>query len=224
MRVLHIIPLAFNYFNDIARVAFKMAEGLEEAGVNVDIVTLQYTKPTREQQAQVAEAAPSREYKYVEQQPVERVVESVKEEDFQLVHLHCPFFGAGNDWLRFKKENPEFPLVVTYHRDFALTDFFSLYVKMYNRYYAPRFFSVADVVTSLNFESFYHTLGYKYLKNKEKFISLLPNTETHLKVGTTDTTQGRGAMQLLENKENFVSATETLLGIYGKLIEGYRLV
>ncbi|EKD42976.1 MAG: hypothetical protein ACD_72C00515G0006, partial [uncultured bacterium] len=47
MRVLHIIPSAFDYFDDIRSEAFKMIDAEIEMGIDAEAMTLEYGAPTK---------------------------------------------------------------------------------------------------------------------------------------------------------------------------------
>jgi hypothetical protein len=142
MKILHIIPSAFDYFDDIKRQAFETVEDLEQAGVDIQVVTLQYGSVTKSEKSEVAKSAPSREY--LGQISIEE--SALKWSEYGIVHLHCPFFGAGKLILNWKKEHQNIPLFITYYNDFATTDFFSIILKIYNLFYLPKIFRIADKI------------------------------------------------------------------------------
>ena len=59
MRVIHIIPSAFEYFDDIRSQAFRLLDGLNKLGVETEAFTLQYGSTNKAQKASIKEAAPS---------------------------------------------------------------------------------------------------------------------------------------------------------------------
>ncbi len=149
MRVIHIIPSAFEYFDDIRSRAFKLLDGLCKLGVENEAFTLQYGSTTKALKSSVAEASPA-VHNYVGNFDIDAAITSFA--DFDIVHLHCPFFGAAGKILQWKKNNPDIPLVVTYYRDVKIVDTISLFIRLYNTYYLPKFFKLADAVDWLNAE------------------------------------------------------------------------
>lgn len=143
MRVIHIIPSAFEYFDDIRSRAFKLLDGLNKLGVEAEAFTLQYGQPNRAVKASVKEVSPS-VHDYVGNFDIDSAIENFS--DFDIVHLHCPFFGAAGKILRWKKLNPDIPLVVTYYREVRLEDLMSLFIKFYNAYYLPKILKLTDAV------------------------------------------------------------------------------
>lgn len=143
MRVIHIIPSAFDYFNDIRSQAFALLESLHKLGVENEAVTLQYGAPGKTIKESVRRSAPS-VHNYLGDFDMESVIKSFA--DFDIVHLHCPFFGGAGKILKWKKANPRAPLVCTYYRDARFEDMISLFIKFYNAYYLPKIFKLAEAV------------------------------------------------------------------------------
>lgn len=144
MKILHIIPSAFDYFSDIRERAFVIVEGLDNLGWKNEVITLQYGAPTRAEQFQLQQAAPSRKYQG------ENNLEEVEKVDFEncdLLHAHVPFLGAAGKILKWKNKHLQKPLVVSYYRDINLTDVFAFFFRLYNLFYLPKIFKVAEAVT-----------------------------------------------------------------------------
>ncbi len=148
MRILHIIPAAFNYFDDIKAEAFKLVENLHKLGIETDVFTLQYggNPSSKSSMDSIRESAPSRQF--VGMVGGEKITDEFV--DYDIIHLHCPFFGAANKILKWKMSNPKIPFVVTYYRDIESTDLFAWIIKWYNSYYLPKIFAVADIVCQKN--------------------------------------------------------------------------
>lgn len=147
MRVIHIIPSAFDYFNDIRSRAFSLLEELHKLGVENEAITLQYGQPDRAVKTSVRQAAPAAAHNYLGDFDINSVIKSFA--DFDVVHLHCPFFGAAGKILRWAKTRQS-PLVITYYRPVQTEDLMSLFIKLYSLYYLPKFFKLADAVQMLD--------------------------------------------------------------------------
>ena len=143
MRVIHIIPSAFEYFDDIRSHAFKLLDGLHKLGVENEAFTLQYGSTNKAEKASIKEASPS-VHNYMGNFDIDSAIDNFS--DFDIVHLHCPFFGAAGKILRWKKLNPDIPLVITYYRQVRVQDLMSLFIRLYNAYYLPKIFKLADGV------------------------------------------------------------------------------
>lgn len=169
MKVLHIIPAAFDYFDDIKLSAFNLLENQANLGIAAEAFTLQYNRVVpKTKQAEVALSAPSTQY----QGTVNIAEAAASFADFDILHLHCPFLGAGGRILKWKIEHPRQPLVATFYRRVNIPDFLSLWIWWYNRYYLPRIFDVCEAVAATSAESFKQNLGARYLKDKSKFIEI----------------------------------------------------
>lgn len=152
MLVTHIIPTAFNYFDDIKQNAFKIAEELPKYGIDCKVLTLQYDQPTKKQKESVSGqggSAPS--YNFSGNIDLQTGISDLINSD--LIHLHCPLMGGASDILKcftaFKKrkiKNAKLPLVCTYYRPIETPDVFSLILLVYNAYYLPKLFQQADVI------------------------------------------------------------------------------
>lgn len=177
MKVLHVIPNAFDYFADIHAEAFKILEAENDFGIEADAITLEYGGVTRKETFEVKKVAPSR--KYIGQESIEKNIQAW--DNYDIVNLHCPFLGAAGKILQWQIEHPEKFLVITYHHDFQTPDFFGYLIKLYNYYYLPKLFKVAHVV---NFFADRHDLsrvGIKMLNNDEKIAVLgLPPESTDI--------------------------------------------
>ncbi len=147
MRVIHIIPSAFDYFNDIRAQAFALLESLHRLGVENEAVTLQYGAAGKTLKESVRQSAPS-VHSYLGDFDMGSVIKSFA--DFDIVHLHCPFFGAAGKILRWKKLNPNTPLVITYYRAVRVWDLMSFFIRLCNAYYLPKFYKLAGSVSQFN--------------------------------------------------------------------------
>jgi hypothetical protein len=147
MRVIHIIPSAFEYFDDIRSQAFKLLNGLHKLGVETEAFTLQYGSPNKAEKSSIKQASPS-VHNFIGDFDINTAIASIS--NFDIVHLHCPFFGAAGKILYWKKLNPNTPLVVTYSRDVQVGDVMSLFIRFYNAYYLPKIFKLADAVNRFN--------------------------------------------------------------------------
>lgn len=144
MRVIYIVPAAFEYFNDIKNAAFNIAGKIADFGVQVDISTLEYkSAPTHSEKVARQKAVTSHEY--TGQVPIANLLESLK--SYDIVHLHCPFLGAAGKILEWKKNHPKVPLIVTYYRTVPWSDLISVFISFYNSYYLKKIFTAAEIVT-----------------------------------------------------------------------------
>lgn len=163
MKILHIIPSAFHYFDDIRTAAFGLSEDLHQLGIDVEAITIQYNYSVPASiKKQVSKVSPSQSYTGASS--LDSVLQDFKK--FDLIHLHCPIFGSLKKIIEWKKQHPDKPLLVTYYRPVKLTDFFSLVVLWYNKYYLKKLFAVANFITAYSRQIFYQQFGVGYLTDK----------------------------------------------------------
>lgn len=148
MKITHIIPSAFEYFNDIRERAFSWVEALGEHGFDVDVFTLQYDRPDTQVKEDVAIVAPSRKYESTGtvKTMIETITKSAPSKEAEIIHLHTPFLGGAGQIIKFIKSRPSARLVITHHRPVRFEDLISVYIYFYNSYYLPKLFALASAV------------------------------------------------------------------------------
>lgn len=144
VRILHVIPSAFEYFDDIKNYAFGLVGEINKnKGISADVFTLQYGPPTRSEKKEVDAVAPEQEY--VGSEPLDEAVDEFSYYD--IIHLHAPFLGGARRILQWKKDHPEIPLIITYYRGVDVDDLIALGIRWYNNYYLTKLFKQADLIT-----------------------------------------------------------------------------
>lgn len=154
MRVLHIIPGAFDYFEDIRTEAFALMDDLEAIGVETEAFVLEYGPTKVEEPWKKDETADglsgsstvNKKHSFKGAMSVTAMLERF--EAFDVVHLHVPFFGGGHALRRWKERHPDRPFVMTYYRSVRTPDMFSLLISWYNAYYLGKLARQADIVVS----------------------------------------------------------------------------
>jgi len=178
MKVIHIIPAAFSYFDNMKSFVFSIIDLQNNYDIEASAITLQYgsgdVKKDRDfLRKKKTEAKTKKDLPNYDFKGVKSISEAIGEFDqFDIVHMHLPFFGAGKLILNWKKENPDIPFVVTYYYDFKALDFFSLIITAYNKYYAPKLLNIADMITCIDPGSFAKGLGFRVIKDKTKLFVL----------------------------------------------------
>jgi hypothetical protein len=166
MKVLHIIPGAFNYFDDIKAEAFKLVENLQRMGVDCETDVITYGTWTKREEGAVTAVAPSVVFDSMETIPetLDRATE------FDVVHFHAPFLGAAKLFIDWKKNFSNQSLIVTYYRRVKISTLFSIFIYFYNNYYLPKLFASADFVTCSDDDAFKQAGGWRFLKDVNKFM------------------------------------------------------
>jgi hypothetical protein len=212
MRIIHIIPAAFNYFDDIKRSAFGIVEKLSDYGIESQMITLQYNTVTkREKRETTGFSGPALSYQYKGSQSISQAFSTLSEYD--IIHFHCPFLGAGKKIIDWQKEHTEIPFIVTYYREVGLVDFLSIFVNLYNLYYLPKIFQLAKVITCFSEAKF----GFKSV-NRRKVVDLsVKKTREFVGEDGKLLTENVYRVELEKGKSSLVSV-DRLVEIYNLII------
>lgn len=223
MRVLHIIPTAFNYFDDIKSFVFSVLDYQNNAGIEADAITLQFnnqdTKPERQQLKAKRDEALEKmargekkidypKYNYAGTQSISNALDDLS--GYDIVHLHMPFFGGAKHILHWRAQNPQTNFIVSYYYDFKTPDFFGIIIKLYNYFYLPKMFKAATAVLTLEEVGFKMSLGDLFLKDKRKLLVLAP-PQSQIYPQLTAKNFG---VQLVDDIEKQVIAAEAMMLAY----------
>ncbi len=143
VKALHVIPGAFDYFDDIRKSALQLTDALSEVqGLEVEYIVLEYGMP-KAGHGSFEERMTGRVHQGYGK--VEETVASLGEYD--IVHLHAPFLGGAKQIIKYYNETSSPPaLVITYYHDLKITDLLSYYVRWYNRKYLGQLFEKASAI------------------------------------------------------------------------------
>lgn len=210
MKVLHITPSAFDYFNDIRDSVFELTKHLSDLGVESEIFTLQYGVTTRQSKVEIRQKSPTASFQG--QIGIEEIIASLN--NFDIIHLHCPFLGAAGRLLSWKKQHSLHPLIITYHRDVKLEDLFSYFILLYNNYYLSKLFKIADAISCFSLEDFCKTSARRWIKDKNAVLELQKKGNQALSQQNVHLTNGVDKIQLItvaEQAEACIHAYENLI-------------
>ena len=169
MKILHIVPSAFEYFGEIRERAFDLIEGLSELGFDNYVFTLQYGTVTKRFQKEVA-AKTGGGLGFEKIHGPQEIDEKMEQAD--IIHLHAPFLGLGRKLLIFKTKHPEKKIIVSLYRNLPYTDLFTIIIWMYNNWYLKKLVNLADYVCAEDEQILKSFGGSNMLKDLNKFISL----------------------------------------------------
>lgn len=142
MRVVHIVPSAFEYFEDIRTAVFSIVEELDKQGIDSEIITLQYGTPSRSTRQAAERQEMKRSYKGT--MPTSELFESLQQCD--IVHFHTPILGFLGKFIAWQKTHIEVKVVVSYYRPVVYTDALSWFIAWYNRHYLPKLAAQAKAI------------------------------------------------------------------------------
>lgn len=90
--------------------------------------------------------------------------------DFDVLHLHYPFFGTAGIARKWKLKHPEKTLVITYHMDPRAPSWKGLVFAMYAKIWMPRILRAADAIIGSTFEYIESSDARKiFLENKSRW-------------------------------------------------------
>lgn len=186
MRVVHIIPATFNYFDNIKEFAFDILEKQNSLGIEADAITLQYSKHDIKKDRAVLKQKKDTalqkllageikidypKYNYKGSNTLSVAFENLS--DYDLVHLHAPWFGAGEDILNWRRLNPKQPFIVSYYYDFKISDILGIMIKLYGYYYLPKILNTADVVSCIDLDKFAKMSAFSAVDRKDTILPLV---------------------------------------------------
>lgn len=167
MKVLHVIPAAWHYYDDIQAEAFQLVDVESSMGVYAIAYTIEYQNPNK---AVPATSEKEREGKFTPSttsvqsaifkrraapQYKGKVSDVEIETDmatFDVVHVHAPIFGAIGRVMNWKKLYPNLKIFVTIHRPSRKTDFFTLVFAIYNKVMLPKLLAVCSAIITPSME------------------------------------------------------------------------
>lgn len=155
MKIAHIVCRFPPYYSGMGNVAFEMANAHIRQGHEVRVYTPQFDGSSVKNEADLVKRLKPG-FKYGNAAWLPGLTGELAQ--FDLVHLHYPFFGTANLVRRWKKKNPHIPLVVTYHMDNRAQGWLGLFFKYYATFWLPKILGVADAL---------HTASLDYLSNSD---------------------------------------------------------
>jgi len=211
MKILHIIPSAFSYFDDIKEKAMSLAGKQKELGFSVEAFTVQYNGLTPKQMAESSLQAPLLHFSGV--YSADELISQLA--DFDIIHFHAPFLGiVGKICSLLKNMAYKSKIVVSYWRKPIINDLFSVYIFLYNCFYIPRLSVLSDAQLLMETGGAKLFSIEKWIKNSENIIDF--NNDNNIQVINNYiplTPDGNRIKLDIRNKEAVVC-----LSVYNKLI------
>ncbi|HNU96132.1 MAG TPA: hypothetical protein PKH95_01870 [Candidatus Magasanikbacteria bacterium] len=167
IKVLHIVPSAFDYFEKIRKEAFLLVDSLDELGFDNYVFTLQYEAVNKRLEKKVQRETKGK-MGFEKIYNIAEIKDKMDEAD--IIHLHAPFLGMGKKILEYKKKNPKKKFIVTLHPGLPYVDFFTIIIWLYNSWYLGKMFAIADFVAVENEDIFKKAGGFAKLKDEKKLV------------------------------------------------------
>jgi glycosyltransferase involved in cell wall biosynthesis len=178
MKIAHVVSTYPPYYGGMGNVVFKIVDELAQRGHDVQVMTPLFEDETKKEEARqeiqekkdyAERLAPSIQFGNAARLPQ---IKSMLD-DFDLVHLHYPFFGTAELVRKWKIKHPEKPLVITYHMDARGDGLKGFIFKAYEKFWMPKILKSADLLICSSFDYIKSSdAGFLYSKSPEKWIQL----------------------------------------------------
>ncbi len=183
MKIAHIVSTYPPYYGGMGNVVFEMASRLSLRGHTVEVFTPEYKRANagKEEKSEFEKREDfARRLKAPIQYGNAAYLPGLSREldTCDIVHLHYPFFGTASLVSKWKKRNPDKPLVISYHMDTQAGGVKGLVFKLYAKWFMPNILASADVLTASSFEYIEASDAREiYTRTKEKWIELPPGVD-----------------------------------------------
>ena len=227
MKIAHVVCTYPPYYGGMGNVVFQTVSELAKLGHYVEVFTPQFFDknfvetelPTDKLTESIQNQKKVEDDLNVVAKRLKPVLHSgnaayipqVKKElaNFDLVHLHYPFYGVANMIRKWKLRNPHIPLVITYHMDNRSPGWLGMYFKYYSNYWMPKILATADLLIGSSFD---------YIKNSNAadFFKKYPQKWRELPFGVdTERFKPRQKPEALFKKHDLDINIPTLLFVGG---------
>lgn len=149
MKVAHIVCTFPPYYGGMGNVAFEIASGLMRLGHEVMVYTPEYGESESFEKEEMVKRLKPRLY-YGNAASMPQLKKEL--EDFDIVHLHYPFFGTANIVRKWKLRNLHKKMVITYHMDTRAPSWKGLLFALYAKFWLPKVLGVADALIATSFD------------------------------------------------------------------------
>ncbi len=166
MRIAQIVCTFPPYYGGMGNSAYELSAGLIARGHDVTVYTPEYGGHNPENFEFAKYIKPTLSYGNAAR------LSGIQKElaDFDVLHLHYPFFGTAGIARKWKLKHPEKTLVITYHMDPRAPSWKGLVFAMYAKIWMPRILRAADAIIGSTFDYIENSDARKiFLENKSKW-------------------------------------------------------
>jgi len=178
-KIAHVTPTFPPYAGGIGNVAYYVAKGLAESGYQITVFTPDYGNKDDSGLA-------NEKFKLVKIKPLIKYGNAAllpllikKLSNFDIIHLHYPFFGAAESIYLLKKLKKGTKLVIHYHMDVVGEKLKKYLFKFHTKYFLSRIIKAADLVIVSSFDYALNSNLKPYLQiYGSKFIDIPHGVDT----------------------------------------------
>lgn len=142
MRVLHILPSAFDYYNDLKLKIFSQIESERLLGIQSEAYTIQFGNVSKKEKNFISKNISTLSYNGLYDS---KFIFSELDK-YDIVHLHLPMFGFLKKLVDWKKNKPDNVLVVSVWIPPKLSDLFSYFVYIYSGIFDSKILALANAI------------------------------------------------------------------------------
>ncbi|MFH1187880.1 MAG: glycosyltransferase family 4 protein [bacterium] len=173
MKIAQIVCAFPPYKGGMGNVAFQFSQGLSELKHDVTVFTPKYGQANQDENLDFKIIRMPSFFKFGNAAMLRQINKQLEKNNFDIIHLHYPFFGTAYFVYKFKKKFPQKKLVITYHMDATSGGLKGLLFKLYSKILMPRILNSADVITAASLDYIKNSQAQNvYKSNANKFVEL----------------------------------------------------
>ncbi|MFH0857869.1 MAG: glycosyltransferase family 4 protein, partial [Candidatus Magasanikbacteria bacterium] len=171
MKIAHVVCTYPPYRGGMGNSVCSMIQALEKRGYDIDVLTPLYDEKLAQDDKDYVKRLPAF-ISYGNAAIMKGLTKKLDEYD--IVHLHYPFFGTANIVRKWREKNKDKRLVITYHMDAQSLELKkNIIFRLCAKYLMPRILQTADVLITSSFD-FMNSSEAKHVfaNTKEKWHSI----------------------------------------------------
>lgn len=173
MKIAQIICVFPPYKGGMGNVAYQFSRGLSELKHDVTVFTPRYNQINQGDNFNFKIVRMPSLFKFGNAAMLRKIGKQFEKKNFDIIHLHYPFFPTSYFVYKFKKKFPQKKLVITYHMDAIDGGLKGLLFKLYSKILMPKILNSADVIAAASLDYIKNSEVKNIFKNNiNKFIEL----------------------------------------------------
>lgn len=173
MKIVHVICTFPPYKGGMGNSALNFALYTAKLKHDITIITPEYNRPADfsffEDIIKINRVDPIFSYGNAAVLPVKRIDWN----QFDIIHLHYPFYGTAEQVARLKRNGAKFKLIIHYHMDTHSDGWKGIVFNIYKKLYLKYILDSADVITAASLDYVKHgDIANYYNKHQHKFIQV----------------------------------------------------
>ncbi|MFH1565501.1 MAG: glycosyltransferase family 4 protein [bacterium] len=162
------------YKGGVGNVAYQFSKGSAELGHEVTVFTPKYNQTNQDENRGFKIVRIPSLFKFGNAAMLRQINKYLKKGNFDIIHLHYPFFPTSYFVYKFKKKFPQKKLVITYHMDAIGWGLKGLLFILYSKILMPRILNSADIITTASLDYIENSQAGKVFKNNITKFTELP--------------------------------------------------